>query len=46
MSIVLSEIFGACMGSIIGHLYIEKDYAHAVLAVVAFVIYLLKIAGV
>lgn len=34
------------MGSVIIRLAMEKDYVHAVLTVVAFVIYLLKIAGV
>ena len=34
------------MGSVIIRIAMEKDYTHAVIAVVAFVIYLLKIAGV
>lgn len=46
MSIVLSGIFGACMGSVIIRLAMEKDYTHAVIAVAAYAIYLLKIAGV
>ena len=34
------------MGSVIIRLAMEKDYVHAAIAVAAFVIYLLKIAGV
>lgn len=46
MNVLLNAIFGGCMGAVIIRLAMEKDYVHAVIAVAAFVIYLLKIAGV
>lgn len=45
INMVCNIVFGMCMGSTIGHLVFEdKRYLYAVFAVVAFVMYLIRIS--
>ena len=39
----MTAIFGACMGAVIYRLIRRDEYFHAVLAIVAFVLYLVQL---